>query len=1074
MTEKYYGNHLGLVINDNDPENRGRVQVFIPHISTTLFQGWNEVYSQDNEKIKDPIIKGMGEEQGGLPDVILERLKRILPWAEGAMPIWGGGTSAVYNPASKVVNTDPQSALASNTRNTEPLNNQSKNSPQENLLRFVISIGYEETGFSSKEAYSEVYNSATGNSKTNNDNVASAMRGIDPRNNKRINPMTLAEARSLFGDYGYYQTNGADVQRAIDYGMDPQLAQALNGGGSGGKYDIHMQTKAVYEYILKSGQNGPYKEFLNNILAGRFEAAANSKSIWKGSVARGVGLSGKLNTSDGEVFRQIWSGNYPPSIRVKLGQSLDVNVVSSPSTLGGSSQAVSVADIGQTTSTGQVSAPLPKLGTETTLSELPPLSGVQTSSEDPKLVRNINPSAGSMLSAPMFSGGTGMVSVPKPGAKVWVFFHGGDAQQPVYFAQQPDPVSYQNIQEINSPSNLNEDTDTQIAQNNTIDSKQGGLRMVMQLVKQKFSKIASDWGHTSMYDKNGNRISFTSDGQYHNNPGNETRKIGGNSYTTVRGNSENFVNGTSNTVNMGDHYSFIGEQGTPEIEATNQLQGRLNKIHQDKIDYISKHAVHGDTICCPVCNANYLSQDSCVSSILGFVRKIIPPYFSFALDVLDFIGTAAEVILPSTHSAYVLNGGTCGNPLCHNGQIPEPSRAIAEANKIAAQQYQDQQSDIQELESKLGMGGTHIIQTPKDMYFGAGIGAVNSANPYAYIGKNSNSYHSAPADKTPTVLINKADGFDAVAHNDVPMIPGGNLVYKAVNKIQFIAGTPGMEFNTGGKIKINAGDLEITACHSDLILASKYTTVVKGKGVHIDVDDSDGTGGFLINAKRSRVAGSLSVDADMAVKGGLTLDGELSVPFLAMPSMRTKTTVSSGPDSVTNAAQWSAAASSAYGNNLATNQVTHYAEVGYLATISGATHLALATYNQSVLSTILEIIPTGICITDAGIGTVFNYVHTHGLSPQDHTHESTIPKGSYTNDLGSWAQERCQNNIIPTPARHIGDSSTPGPRSHGSCGLCGSDGGGIINTFSTTTSNTTGTTDNTGKPILTPSVGSNC
>ena len=371
------------------------------------------------------------------------------------------------------------------------------------------------------------------------------------------------------------------------------------------------------------------------------------------------------------------------------------------------------------------------------------------------------------------------------------------------------------------------------------------------------------------------------------------------------------------------------------------------------------------------------------------------------------------------------------------------------------------------------MGGTHIFQTPKDMFFGAGIGGVNNAHPYAYIGENSNCYGSAPAHQAPHVLINKAGGYANYMYNDPPAATGGNQVFQAKNKLQFISGTPGMEFNTGGKIKINAGDLEITACHSDLILASKFTTVIKGKGVHIEADDADGSGGFVVHAGRTRIAGSLSVDADMAIKGGLTLDGELSIPFLTVPGMRSKTTMSAGPDRVTNSAQWSTEAIAGYTQNYTTNQVTHYGAPGYLLTISGATHSALAAYNQGQLAVILELIPTGICITDAGLGTVYNYVHTHGLSPQDHTHEHDGPKGSYTNSIGAWAQERGRNNIIPTPARSIGDSPSPGPRSHGGCGLCGLENGGVPNAFNPITT-TTGTTDNTGKPILTPSVGSNC
>ena len=34
--------YLGICINNNDPEKRGRVQIFVPHIMPTLYERWNK------------------------------------------------------------------------------------------------------------------------------------------------------------------------------------------------------------------------------------------------------------------------------------------------------------------------------------------------------------------------------------------------------------------------------------------------------------------------------------------------------------------------------------------------------------------------------------------------------------------------------------------------------------------------------------------------------------------------------------------------------------------------------------------------------------------------------------------------------------------------------------------------------------------------------------------------------------------------------------------------------------------------------------------------------------------------
>ena len=81
----YYGFYPGIIINTNDPEKRGRVQVFVPDISTTLYDNWN----------KDAV--DITFSTSSFKPAVLERLKSLLPWAEIAVSFWGGSTSAPQN-----------------------------------------------------------------------------------------------------------------------------------------------------------------------------------------------------------------------------------------------------------------------------------------------------------------------------------------------------------------------------------------------------------------------------------------------------------------------------------------------------------------------------------------------------------------------------------------------------------------------------------------------------------------------------------------------------------------------------------------------------------------------------------------------------------------------------------------------------------------------------------------------------------------------------------------------------------------------------------------------------------------
>jgi hypothetical protein len=112
--EKYYGNHLGICINNIDPENRGRVQVFVPHIMPALYEGWNEL----GEDIK---LECVGNNlPNGLSSKVVEKLTKILPWCEAAMPVIGNSVAGSYNPETGNFNqtNTPEAAATTLDLNT--------------------------------------------------------------------------------------------------------------------------------------------------------------------------------------------------------------------------------------------------------------------------------------------------------------------------------------------------------------------------------------------------------------------------------------------------------------------------------------------------------------------------------------------------------------------------------------------------------------------------------------------------------------------------------------------------------------------------------------------------------------------------------------------------------------------------------------------------------------------------------------------------------------------------------------------------------------------------------------------
>lgn len=109
---KYEGNYLGIVVQNNDPERRGRVKVFVPHITPTVYKKW----VSENDDLS---FKFIGENIKSDLSVVIDELKSILPWANLALPIAGESASGRYNDTLKSGTTSDTSFFNALTANSE-------------------------------------------------------------------------------------------------------------------------------------------------------------------------------------------------------------------------------------------------------------------------------------------------------------------------------------------------------------------------------------------------------------------------------------------------------------------------------------------------------------------------------------------------------------------------------------------------------------------------------------------------------------------------------------------------------------------------------------------------------------------------------------------------------------------------------------------------------------------------------------------------------------------------------------------------------------------------------------------
>ena len=86
------GIHLGIVVQNNDPEFRGRVKIFVPEHAPTI-KGLTETLK------KGVILAFKSIDKDYSPEIasIIQDIKNELPWAEQASPLFAGCSSGRYN-----------------------------------------------------------------------------------------------------------------------------------------------------------------------------------------------------------------------------------------------------------------------------------------------------------------------------------------------------------------------------------------------------------------------------------------------------------------------------------------------------------------------------------------------------------------------------------------------------------------------------------------------------------------------------------------------------------------------------------------------------------------------------------------------------------------------------------------------------------------------------------------------------------------------------------------------------------------------------------------------------------------
>lgn len=367
--EPVFGNHLGMVVNNQDPEGRKRVQVFIPYLSNTLFSKWNT----DLKDIKFKNTVELDEKYG-----VLSRLKQTLPWAEAAAPIFGGATSMTSNSVTRRVgvnNSTPTYADYGLFGAPEPAASVPNDSTTP--LTGYKSGEYSPSGTSptiSQKSYATIYSFATaigGPDKSSDDERLTGQTtntGYGNQGKQNLGPGALAvPAGSVFKSGDILVNERGEIGMVVDRSGNKDVTN-VDVWTDPYKY---VDTDQYLTWSKIDNKSTPKtNEELQSLLSGYNYTISGGGAGPSAAAYISAGKNGMIASAE--------SVGVTPTVDVATNKS-DTNVI------------------------------------------------------DPNDAKNVaSASANAYTSA---SGSpNGAISIPNEGAKVWVFFYGGDIQKPVYFA----------------------------------------------------------------------------------------------------------------------------------------------------------------------------------------------------------------------------------------------------------------------------------------------------------------------------------------------------------------------------------------------------------------------------------------------------------------------------------------------------------------------------------------------------------------------------------------------------------------------------------------------------------------
>jgi len=492
----------------------------------------------------------------------------------------------------------------------------------------------------------------------------------------------------------------------------------------------------------------------------------------------------------------------------------------------------------------------------------------------------------------------GSFAIPSVGAHVWVFFHDGDPLFPVYFAASYGQDDWQQMYGGEAGydypggfENTNEDdneSDLEYYKNKYIINQKGGTIEFINSDYRESIKISGYNGSFKQFALKTNVELAVHDDQ---------KLVLQNQYDTVRGFRNVYTERDLDYIVRGDYYLKTGnlkseyfKEWKERVQAISEIKQLFELKRAKKIDvgtYLkltsplqerqaALGASGGGFGDCPVCKGGreYLVTNNKATSFNPFL-SIATAGIGIPLKMIlgkMAINKPKMTSIPPTSRCPVC-GGTGFSPSSENGNWQPDPRKTLDAYKS---QYKSEITKLADIEKKMGLGGNHIIDITKNKVETIGLVMNDFGNiRMDDIGKISNNGVSIDEDGA-FVRMKESPMFEYVHVDD---LPGGSYSLNVANRFNILVGAGGLSMKSYGSVEVSGTITNVGG--EQLNLSSEFETNIQGgKRLSLEAD--------LVSIKNKQggqvlVDSNFGVNGNAIIKGGLHVDGELSVNHITAP-----------------------------------------------------------------------------------------------------------------------------------------------------------------------------------------------